>query len=171
MSTDLYEAVTAQILAELEAGAAPWVKPWSSVGIYGARPHNASTGRAYSGVNVLLLWMAQAASGYVAPRWLTFKQALEAGGNVRKGEKGSKVVYVNAVEREEENAAGELETRRIPFLKQYTVFNVAQCENLPATMLEGEPVPVKNPDERRDLVEQFLACSGAALDAPLEAAA
>lgn len=161
MKTDLYATVTAKILAELEAGAAPWVKPWSGVAYGAAHPHNATTGRAYSGINVVLLWMAQSEASYPAARWLTFKQALEVGGNVRKGEKGVKVVYVNAVEREQENAAGELETRRIPFLKQYTVFNVAQCENLPARIIGGEPVEPRNADQRAELVDQFLQVTGA----------
>ena len=82
MKRDLYAEVSARIVAELEAGAAPWVKPWSATP--GANtPCNAMSNRPYSGCNVVLLWMAQAA-GYRTPRFLTFKQALELGGNVRK---------------------------------------------------------------------------------------
>jgi antirestriction protein ArdC len=87
MKRDLYAEVSARIVAELEAGAAPWVKPWSATP--GANtPCNAVSDRPYSGCNVVLLWMAQAA-GYRTPRFLTFKQALELGGNVRKGERGT----------------------------------------------------------------------------------
>lgn len=162
MQTDLYATVTAQIVAELEAGAAPWVKPWSGAAVGEQSPRNATTSRAYSGVNVLLLWMAQAAAGYPSGRWLTFKQALDVGGNVRKGEKGTMVVYVNAIEKQEENAAGELEARRIPFLKRYTVFNVAQCDNLPASCFAGEAKP-RNADERNALADEFLAITGATI--------
>src|SRR5258705_8202320 len=89
MKRDLYADVSARIVAELEAGAAPWVKPWSATP--GANiPQNAVSNRPYSGCNVILLWLARAAS-YRAPRFLTFKQALELGGNVRKGEHGTKV--------------------------------------------------------------------------------
>jgi antirestriction protein ArdC len=81
---DLYAEVSARIVAGLEAGAAPWGKPWSATP--GANtPCNAVSNRPYSGCNVVLLWMAQAA-GYCTPRYLTSKQALELGGNVRKGE-------------------------------------------------------------------------------------
>src|SRR6202011_4346156 len=89
MKRDLYADVSARIVTELEAGAAPWVKPWSATA--GANsPCNAVSNRPYSGCNVVLLWMAQAA-GYRTPRFLTFKQALQLGGNVRKGERGTKV--------------------------------------------------------------------------------
>jgi antirestriction protein ArdC len=83
MKRDLYAEVSARIV--VEAGAAPWVKPWSASP--GANtPCNAVSNRPYSGCNVVLLWMAQAA-GYRTPRYLTFKQALELGGHVRKGER------------------------------------------------------------------------------------
>jgi hypothetical protein len=87
MKRDLYAEVSARIIAELEAGAAPWIKPWSATAGKNV-PCNAVTNRPYSGSNVVLLWMAQAA-GYRTPRYLTFKQALELGGNVRKGEHGT----------------------------------------------------------------------------------
>jgi antirestriction protein ArdC len=89
MKRDLYAEVSARIVAELEAGAAVWVKPWSASPDANT-PCNAVTSRPYSGCNIVLLWMAQAA-GYRTPRFLTVKQALELGGNVRKGEHGTKV--------------------------------------------------------------------------------
>jgi hypothetical protein len=96
MKRDLYAEVSARIVAELEAGAAPWVKPWSATP--GANtPCNAVSNRPYSGCNVVLLWMAKAA-GYRTPRFLTFKQALELGGNVRKGEHGTKVYFVKQLQ-------------------------------------------------------------------------
>ena len=92
MKRDLYAEVSARIVAELEQGAAPWIKPWSATA--GANtPYNAVTNRPYSGCNVVLLWMAQQA-GYRTPRYLTFKQALDLGGHVRKGEHGSRVYFV-----------------------------------------------------------------------------
>jgi antirestriction protein ArdC len=92
MKRDLYAAVSARIIAELEAGAAPWIKPWSATPATNM-PCNAVTNRPYSGSNVILLWIAQAA-GYRKPRYLTFKQALELGGHVRKGERGARVYFV-----------------------------------------------------------------------------
>ena len=104
MTTDLYNTVTETILAQMQAGAAPWVKPWSGKAYGSAMPRNAASYRAYSGVNVPLLWIAQEAGGYASPRWITFKQAIEAGGNVRKGEKGTAIVFVSAVEVEAEGS-------------------------------------------------------------------
>ena len=102
MKRDLYAEVSTRIVAELEAGAAPWVKPWSASP--GANtPCNAATIRPYSGCNVVLLWMAQAA-GYRTPRFLTFKQALELGGNVRKGERGTRVYFVKQLQVNDQGA-------------------------------------------------------------------
>jgi antirestriction protein ArdC len=128
---DLCAEVSARIVAELEAGAAPWVKPWSATP--GANtPCNAVSTRPYSGCNVVLLWMAQAA-GYRTPRFLTFKQALELGVNVRKGERGTKVYFVKQLQVRDEGADDSSSPRLIPMMREYTVFNVEQCDNLHAT--------------------------------------
>src|SRR5580704_2533308 len=89
---DLYSEVTSRILAELERGAAPWVKPWSATPGQNV-PQNAVTNRPYSGCNVILLWFTHG-RGWPTPRFVTFKQAQEAGGSVRKGEHGTKVYFV-----------------------------------------------------------------------------
>jgi antirestriction protein ArdC len=153
---DLYSAVTARILAELETGAAPWIKPWSVMPGQGV-PCNAVTDRPYSGCNVVLLWLAQA--GYRVPRYLTFKQALELGGNVRKGEHGHKVYFVKQLEVQDREDADA--TRIVPMLREYTVFNVDQCEGLPARVYSIGPVKPRNRDERDATIDEFLACSGA----------
>ncbi len=159
MKRDLYESVSARIVAELEAGAAPWIKPWSASP--GANtPCNAATNRPYSGCNVVLLWMAQTA-GYRKPRFLTFKQALELGGNVRKGEHGTKVYFVKQLERREQGADDTSSTRLIPMMREYTVFNVDQCENLPDRITAGKPIRVRNPDARDELADAFLQSAGA----------
>jgi antirestriction protein ArdC len=157
---NLYAEVTARILAELERGAAPWVKPWKSYGV-GAQPRNVVTSRPYSGVNVVLLWMAVDQHGYDNPRWLTFKQALDVGGNVRKGEKATRIYFVSSVEkRDAEDGDSEQEARRVSFLKEYYVFNVAQCENLPQNITSSERAPI-NPDRRDELADEFLSATGA----------
>src|SRR5690348_13240314 len=91
--TSLYEDITNNIIAELEAGRLPWVQPWGSNGVYAplAMPKNAATGRGYSGINVLILWGAVVQHGFPTQCWLTFRQALDVGGNVRKGERGTTV--------------------------------------------------------------------------------
>src|ERR1700730_8945042 len=99
MKRDLYEEVSERSVAELERGAAGCVKPWSATAGKNT-PCNAVTNRPYSGCNVVLLWMAKSV-GYRAPCFLTYKQALELGGHVRKGERGIKVYFVNCTESED----------------------------------------------------------------------
>jgi antirestriction protein ArdC len=161
MKRDLYTEVTARIVAELEAGAPPWIRPWSATAGTNT-PCNASTNRPYSGCNVVLLWMAQAA-GYRTPRFLTFKQALELGGNVRKGEHGTKVYFVKQLQVRDKGADDEAATRLVPMLREYTVFNIDQCENLPARVTTPSSVEPRNKDERDATIDEFLACSGATI--------
>src|SRR5256885_15601639 len=96
MRRDLYADVSARIIAELERGAAPWVKPWSVTPGQNT-PQNAVTNRPYSGCNVILLWLA-ANRGGAAPRFLTFKQAPAAGGHVRKGAHGTEGYFVQQLQ-------------------------------------------------------------------------
>jgi antirestriction protein ArdC len=149
---DLYTEVSERILAELQRGALPWVKPWSATAGQNV-PQNAVTNRPYSGCNVILLWLARN-RGWSTPRFLTFKQAIEAGGNVRKGEHGTKVYFVKQLQVKENET--ETETRIVPMLREYTVFNVEQCENLPESITRGKPMRVRNPDTRDVLADQFL---------------
>jgi antirestriction protein ArdC len=129
---DIYAEVTARIIHELEEGRLPWVQPWgrpnNGVSINPGLPRNALTARNYRGVNVLILWGAVIEHGYPSQSWLTFRQAIEAGGNVIKGERGTTVVYADRFtpEKEKERArqTGE-EAREVPFLKRFTVFNGA----------------------------------------------
>src|ERR1700722_20143014 len=121
----LYQEITDQIIAQLEAGSVPWVQPWGSSGINAALglPKNATTGRKYSGINILILWSAVAARGFTGQGWLTFRQALALGAHVRKGEKGTTVVYADRFvpyrERTRAAEAGD-EPEAIPFLKRFT---------------------------------------------------
>jgi antirestriction protein ArdC len=158
MRRDLYAEVSARIIAELEAGAAPWIKPSAATPGQNT-PCNAATNRPYSGCNVVLLWMA-ANAGYRTPRYLTFKQALELGGNVRKGEHGTKVYFVKQLQVRDKGADDEL-TRIVPVLREYTVFNVEQCESLPDSVKTSKPVRVRNPDTRDALADDFLRSTGA----------
>jgi antirestriction protein ArdC len=158
MSVKLYGEVTARILAQLETGTAPWVKPWSATPGKNI-PHNAATGNAYSGCNVILLWMAQ--GSFTSPRWLTYKQAQELGGNVRKGEKSpATIVKVLRLEDKRATETDEQGRRVFTALKAYSVFNVDQCEGLPAEVLNPEPVKPRHEDERDATVDEFIAASG-----------
>lgn len=156
---DLYADVTAKIIAELEQGRFPWVQPWDA---NPTMPRNAATGRRYSGVNVLLLWAAGMSAGYPSQGWLTFRQALAAGGNVRKGEKGTMVVYADRFIPDAEKARAEQsgdEPNAIPFLKCFTVFNVSQCEGL-REGLAGDPAPRPMPEIIPD-AEALIQATGA----------
>jgi antirestriction protein ArdC len=102
--------------------------------------------------------MAQQA-GYRTPRYLTFKQALELGGHVRKGEHGTKVYFVKQLVGKDKD--DDTKTRIIPMLREYTVFNVDQCGGLPARVMTAGTVKVRKPDERDATIDEFLACAGA----------
>ena len=142
---NLYQEVTDRIIAELEQGRVPWVQPWGRAKAGLGLPRNAATGRRYSGVNILILWGAVIERGFAGQQWLTFRQALDLGGSVRKGERGTTVCYADRFvpkdEQERARREGD-EAAAVPFLKRFTVFNVAQCEGLPA-LVEGtsEPLP------------------------------
>ena len=132
----LYDEITAKIISELEAGCVPWVQPWGTAAAKAplAMPKNAATGRRYSGINVLILFGAVVQHHFPEQSWVTFRQALGLGGNVRKGEHGTTVVYADrftpddAKRRSQET--GE-KAQSIPFLKRFTVFNVAQWKAWP----------------------------------------
>ncbi len=142
--TSLYAEITDKIIAELEAGRIPWVQPWGTAAAKAplAMPRNASTQRRYTGINVLILWGAVIEHGFIGQSWLTFRQALSLGGHVRKGERGTTVVYADRFtpddERRRAAETGE-EAQAIPFLKRFTVFNTAQCEGLPDEMMAVAP--------------------------------
>jgi len=142
--TNLYSEITDKIIAELEAGRVPWVQPWGTAAAKAplAMPKNASTSRPYSGINVLLLWGAVIERGFGGQSWLTFRQALSLGGNVRKGERGTTVVYADRfVPEDEKRRAAETgeDAQAIPFLKRFTVFNTDQCEYLPEDVATAAP--------------------------------
>ena len=158
---NLYDEVTQRIIAELESGRVPWVQPWGGGTCGPALPRNALTARPYSGVNVLILWGAVMAGGWPSQSWLTFKQAESAGGRVIKGERGTSVVYADRFIPDAEKARAR-ETggnaKSVPFLKRFTVFNVAQCEGL-REGLAPDPVPLTE-REVEPVAEAVIAASG-----------
>lgn len=134
---DVYDVITARIMELLDKGIVPWRKPWR--GGRAGMPKNLVSGKAYRGVNVFLLHCASVADGFDSPYWLTFRQAKERGGSVRKGEHGMPVVFWNWVEREKRDATtGETTTEEIPFLRYYTVFNAEQCEGIDYPQPDGQ---------------------------------
>jgi len=129
MNTKAYDRITERIVALLEQGTVPWHKPWH---VTTALPRNLVTKRPYRGINTFLL-MSMA---YESPNWLTFRQAVQLGGSVKKNEKSCPVVFWKPMEVKDQESG---ETERIPFLRLYHVFNVAQCEGLKSVPAKDEP--------------------------------
>lgn len=126
-----YQVITDRIVTLLEAGTVPWHRPWGGPEHH---PKNLVSGKQYRGVNVFLL----SSAGYEAPYWLTFKQARDRDGCVKKGERGHPCVFWKWLEHENTDTG---ETERHPFLKYYTVFNVQQCDRIEYPSLTREPQP------------------------------
>lgn len=161
----LYDEITSRIIAELEEERLPWVQPWGTVAAQAslALPRNVSTGRNYSGINVLILWGAVIQHGFPSQHWLTFRQAQSLGGTVRKGERGTTVVYADRfTPRDEWRRAHEMgeEAHSVAFLKRFTVFNVAQCDGLPEEALQAAPPPP--PDMIEPQVQALIRNTGIA---------
>jgi antirestriction protein ArdC len=143
----IYQTVTDRILSSLKAGVIPWEKPWKAPRFSGGPfPRNFLTGKPYRGINVLLLW----SSDFSSPFWVTFKQAQELKGNVRKGERGTPIVFYKQLpeDKKKQAAKDEDEDERAPFLLcHYTVFNVEQCDGLKLPELEP---PTTSPEIDED---------------------
>ena len=143
---DVYEEVTNQIIAMLEAGTRPWSPRWASGAASLPLRHE---GTAYRGINILLLWATAMTRGYANPYWMTYKQSAELGGQVRKGEKGNHVVHAGTFtpkdDKGEQHDGEEGEDRTRHYLKKYVVFNVEQIDGLDMTKY---PVPIVAPKYR-----------------------
>lgn len=147
----IYQDVTARIIAQLEAGAAPWVRPWRATTANGM-PTNLATKRAYQGINVVLLWSEAKERGFEHDYWLTYKQAQELGGQVRKGAKSAHITKYGTFEKE--NSDGDKEARM--YLKSYCVFNVAEIDGIDL------PAPVALTEHQRDqAADDFIQATGA----------
>lgn len=151
---DIYSEITDRIVSSLEAGVQPWFQPWKSgQPVAFPRRHN---GESYRGVNVVILWIASMEKGYRNPTWMTFNQAKDLGGHVRKGEHGTQIVFTSSYTKDGDDG----ESRTVKFLKTYTVFNCEQIEGLPEKYaLPPEPV-VENTDVRSETADAFFAGLG-----------
>jgi antirestriction protein ArdC len=156
---DIYQAVTDRVIAELEQGVTPWIKPWS--GEADPLPRNLHSKRHYRGINHLVLTLVAATEGYSTNQWLTFKQALDLGAHVRKGEKATSVVFyqMQSIELEQTDKVVDGETRRIPFLKVFSVFNRDQVDGL-GQADSVEPSEIVEADEK---AERIMDKSGATI--------
>jgi antirestriction protein ArdC len=161
---DLYAEVTAIILNELKAGALPWRQPWSATPGRNI-PYNAAANRQYHGTNIVMLWMAGRVHQWPTLRFVTFRQALELGGHVRKGEHGTKVYFIKDLKFTDSEVEGdeEMAMRSVRMLREYTVFNIAQCDGLPAHLTAPLIIKPCHHDARDPLIEEFIAITGAAV--------
>jgi antirestriction protein ArdC len=131
MSKQIYAEVTKKIVEQLEKGVAPWVRPWSTSSVKGhvrgrMFPHNVQSNRDYRGINVILLVLAAQCKGYAPGAWATYKQIGDRGGQVRKGEKATQVVFFSAIEVEDRKNPDLM--KKVPLMRFYSVFNVEQAE-------------------------------------------
>lgn len=159
---DIYTRITDRILADLTKGVRPWFKPWSANHAEGRitrpRRHNSVP---YQGINIVMLWSAAMAKGHASPFWLTFRQAAELGGHVKRGESGELVVFADRMVRTATDDRGEEVERSIPFLKGYTVFNAEQCAGLPPHFNAAADFPPLTPLQRLEAADRFFAATGA----------
>ena len=155
---DLYQSVTDQIIAALEAGTQPWVCPWQA-GAGDLAPSNLASGRPYRGINVLLLNLRAMSCGYGVNRWMTFQQACSLGASVRRGEHGTPIVFFKMHEVGNRDAPVTVDRKVIPLLRSFTVFNAAQIDGLPEAL---QPAPQAAPDWNAcDVAELILNASQA----------
>lgn len=153
---DTYQDVTNSILEQLEAGTKPWKADWKGASVQ--MPHRV-TGEAYRGINIVLLWMSAQQSGFTGRTWMTFNQAKELGGKVRKGAKGTRIVFFKKITVADRDApAGEDDTKQIPMLRTYVVFNSDQIEDLPAKYASAPIVPVQGLERDRAAEAALRSC-------------
>jgi len=162
MRRDVYQEITDRIVADLEKGVRPWHRPWSAAHAEGRIMLPLRHNRVgYRGMNILTLWIAALDHGYRAPVWMTFKQAIDLGGAVRRGEKGHLVVYADSITRTEvDTQTGEESEHEIHYMKGYTVFNVEQIDGLPPGYY-APLEPALEPLPRIERADRFFVATGA----------
>ena len=145
MGVNIYEMVTQRILEQLEKGVIPWRKPWK-----GNPPMNYITRKAYRGINVLLLPLPG--------EYMSFKQAKELGGHVRKGEKGHIICFYKPLEIDDQESG---ETKMIPYLKYSTIFHLSQIDGIESKVvplhLENEIKPL---EQAQNIFDRYIEWSG-----------
>ena len=154
--------ITDAIVKRLEEGTSPWRRPWTTACDI-TRPLRAC-GKPYRGINVIWLWCVAEQRGFSMPTWMTYRQAVELGGQVRKGEKSTIAVFYRSYGKTEQDpATGEDRQSQRRVMKTYNVFNVGQIDGLPDRFVLP-PTPRERPDElHRAEIDAFIAASGATI--------
>ncbi len=152
--------ITDAIIAKLEEGTSPWRRPWTSAASI-ERPLRAC-GKPYRGINTIWLWHVAEQRGFTMPTWMTYRQATELGGQVRKGEKSTIAVFYKSYGKTEQDpSTGEDQTRQRRVLKTYNVFNVCQIDGLPDRFVVPPEPRVRPPETHRAEIDAFIAATGA----------
>lgn len=161
----IHEEVTGRIIALLERGTPPWRRTWTTTsGTTSSIPSNAITRRPYQGVNRIILWAAALAGCYPTHDWATYRQIQQVGGQVRKGERGTRVVLYRPIEASDRRRPGDTQEedrnhrgkRTIWIMRGFTVFNIAQCDGLAQA-----PAPAAPPRDAIPGAERFVRHVGA----------
>ena len=164
-SRDIQQEVTDQIIKAMEAGTVPWEKPWSGGG--SGVPVSMSSGKAYRGINYVLLDMSAMIQGFTSPHWGTYKQITELGGQVNKGQKGTPIILYKPLTKETTNDKGEtVEERSGVLMRSFTVFNASQCSDLPERYTKIEPdkrSEHERIEEAERVVQEYLDNNGPTL--------
>ena len=150
-NTNLYQTITNRILTALDQGIIPWKKPFKSN--FSAIPVNYATGKSYRGINILLLNLTGWHMGYPSNAWLTFQQAKQLGGSVKKGERSETIVFWKPTQVTVEEPDNEEKTRQTIYIaRSYSVFNIDQCQGL---NLKEQPVRVPTIDSAEQVYANF----------------
>ena len=154
--------ITDAIIKRLEEGTSPWRRPWTtSCDI--TRPMRAC-GKPYRGINVIWLWCVAEERGFSMPTWMTYRQATELGGQVRKGEKSTIAVFYKSYGKTEQDpATGEEQRSQRRVMKTYNVFNVCQIDGLPDRYVTPPATRAIPDEEHRETIDTFIAASGATI--------
>jgi antirestriction protein ArdC len=145
VSDTIHKIVTDRMIAALQAGTVPWRKPWQAPA---GQPRSMCTGQPYRGINPFLLGLTAAEQGYPSPYWGTYRQISELGGQVRRAERSTLVVFWKQARTEQRHPhTGELTVKQLPVLRYYRVFNAAQADHLPERFypVPGEHTEIKEP--------------------------
>lgn len=156
---DIHQEITNNIITLLDqVDMNDYEPPFANLAALGI-PENPITKNQYQGVNILALWFNQKTKSLTSNKWASFKQWQQVGASVKKGEKGSRIIFYKTLIKDQENAQGESEDVRIPMLRQYTVFNAAQVEGFEDQ--DQKHLPEKDNVDRNALIDEFCKSTGA----------
>jgi len=159
----IYQQVTSTIISDLKQGSRPWIKPWKCSGMEGLVHRPLRTNDApYNGINILILWQSAIENGYFSPYWMTYRQAQSLGGQVQKGEKSTRIVYMGQHSKDRVDSDDDPEARQtITFYKAYSVYNARQIKGLPEKF--NNQITPEHSEDRNQNAEAFLSNTGAVI--------